>query len=140
MAAHSLCSECRTANRSGLLFCVVCGRRLPRGAFPPDRITAVAWPGPEVAQGSYPARPSALAWASLVAALLAWSLLPMMGAGLAVLLALRAQEEARTAHGGLGGTALIRLSLLLGGLQLALGLVAGAAMAAVALTAFLRAY
>jgi hypothetical protein len=139
MAAHILCSECRTANRAGLLFCVVCGRRLPRDAFPPDRVTALAWPGPEVRQASDTARPSALAWASVVAALLAWSFLPMMGAGLAVLLALRAQEEARAAHGGLGGTGLVRLALWLGGVQLALGLVAGAAMGAVALTALWRA-
>jgi hypothetical protein len=88
--------------------------------------------------GSYPLRPSALAWASLVMALLAWSCFPMVGAGLAVLMALRALEEVRLARGELGGAGLIRLALWLGGAQLVLGLVAGAALAAVAVTALLR--
>jgi hypothetical protein len=135
MAAHTLCFQCLTANRAGILFCVLCGRRLPRGAFPPDRVTAVAWPGPEVRAVSLPVRPSALAWASLVAALLAWSVVPMMGARLA----LRAHEEARAANGALGGSAVLRLALWLGGVQLVLGLLAGAAMGAVALVALWRA-
>ncbi|MGO9829832.1 MAG: hypothetical protein ACLPJH_06800 [Myxococcaceae bacterium] len=139
MATHLLCSECRTANRVGLLFCVVCGRRLPRGAFPPDRVTALAWPGPEVREVSPPARPSALAWASLIAAVLGWSVLPLLGAALAVLLALRALEEGRTGGPPPGGGAVLRLALWLGGVQLVLALVAGAAMAAVALTSLWRA-
>lgn len=100
---------------------------------------AVAWPGPEVRAASLPARPSALAWTSLVLALLAWSVLPMMGAAVAVLLALRAQEEARAAHGAIGGSTVLRLALWLGGVQLVLGVVAGAAMGAVALVALWRA-
>ncbi|MGO8970810.1 MAG: hypothetical protein ACLQDQ_14725 [Myxococcaceae bacterium] len=139
MAAHLLCSECRTANRAGLLFCVVCGRRLARGAFPPDRITALAWPGPEVREVSPPVRPSALAWASLIAALLGWSLMPLLGAALAVLLALRALEQTRTGSSPEGGSTVLRLALWLGGAQLVLALVAGAAMGAVALSALWRA-
>lgn len=138
MAAHTLCSECLSANRGGLLFCVVCGRRLPRGAFPPDRVTALAWPGPEVRVAAVPARVSTLAWASLAAALLAWSLLPMLGAAVAVLLALRAEEEARTPPLERGGTAIVRLALWLGGAQLFLGFLACATMGAVALAAFCR--
>jgi hypothetical protein len=139
MAAHTLCSQCLTANRAGLLFCVLCGRRLPRGAFPPDRVTAVAWPGPEVRAAVLPARPSTLAWASLLAAVLAWSVLPVLGAALAVVLALRAHEEARAANGAIGGSAVLRLALWLGSMQLVLGLLAGAAMGAVALVALWRA-
>src|SRR5271169_2997961 len=135
MATHLLCAECRTANRLGLLYCVVCGRRLPRDAFPPDRITAVAWPGPEVRQVSLPARPGALAWASLVAALLGWLVVPLLGAAVAVLLALRRQEELRPGGGTPGERMLLRVALWLGGAQLVLALVAGAAMGAVALTA-----
>jgi hypothetical protein len=140
MAAHTLCSDCRTSNRGGLLFCVVCGRRLPRAAFSSDRVTALAWPGPEVRVFSPEVRPSALAWASLAAGLLAWSLLPMLGAVVAVLLALRAEAEVRTAPEARGGTAIVRLALWLGGAQLLLGIVACAAMGAVALSALLRAH
>lgn len=139
MVGHQLCSECRSANRAGLLYCVVCGRRLPREAFPKDRISALAWPGPEVRGASLPARPGALAWASLVAALLGWSLLPLVGSAVAVLLALRAQEEVRPGAGAPAERSLLRLALWLGGVQLVLALVAGAAMAAVAVTALLRA-
>ncbi len=103
--------------------------------FPPDRVTALAWPGPEVREVSPPARRGALEWASLVAALLGWTLLPVVGAAMAVLLALRAQEEAGTR----GGNTVLRVALWLGGTQLVLALVAGAAMAAVAFTALLRA-
>jgi hypothetical protein len=137
MVAHTPCSECGTANRRGLLFCVVCGRRLARVPLAPERIAAVAWPGPEL-QLALPARPSALAVASLVAGVLAWSILPLVGAALAVLLALRAHEELRDARGVLGGATLIRMALWLGGAQLALALLAGTAMAAVALTALAR--
>jgi hypothetical protein len=139
MAAHTLCSECRTANRGGLLVCVVCGRRLPRRAFSADTVTALSWPGPEVRAFSPAVRPSALAWASLAAGLLAWSLLPMLGAAVAVLMALRAEEEVRRAPGPRGGTAIVRLALWLGGAQLLLGILGCAAMGAVALTALLRA-
>jgi|GEM_PF-5804749 len=136
MAKHLSCAQCRTANRAGLLYCVVCGARMPRTAFPPDRVTALAWPGPEMREAALPARPGALAWASLAAALLGWSVLPLLGAALAVLLALRAQEEARP--GTDSSNAVLRLALWLGGAQLVLALVAGAAMAAVALTALCR--
>ena len=138
MSAHTHCSECRTANRGGILFCVVCGRRLPRVEFAPDGVVAVAWPGPEVARTLVPVRLSALAVASLVAAVLAWSLLPLLGAALAVLLALRAHEDLRDAQGALGGAALIRAALWLGGAQLVLAMLAAAAMGAVAMTALLR--
>ncbi len=137
MATQVPCAQCRTANRAGLLYCVVCGGRLPRRAFPPDRVTAVAWPGPEVREVSVAARPGALAWASLAAALLGWTLLPLLGAALAVLLALRAEEELPPATAG--GNTVLRLALWLGGAQLVLALVAAAAMAAVALTALVRA-
>jgi hypothetical protein len=137
MVAHTPCSECGTANRTGLLFCVVCGRRLARLSFAPDRITAVAWPGPEL-QLALPTRPSALAMASFIAGVLAWSILPLLGAALAVLLALRAHEEQSGAHTAAGGARLIQLALWLGGVQLALALLAGTAMAAVALTALAR--
>ena len=139
MASDTLCAGCFTANRAGLFVCVFCGRRLLGPAFPPDRVTALAWPGHEVRAVSLPARPSALAWASLVAALLSWSILPMMGAALAVLLALRAQQEVRAAHGALGGSTVLRLALWLGGTQLGLGLLAGAAMGALALVSLWRA-
>jgi hypothetical protein len=139
MATHVPCAQCRTANRAGLLYCVVCGGRLPRHAFSPDRVTALAWPGPEVREVSLRARPGALAWASLAAALLGWTVLPLLGAALAVLLALRALEELPPGEGAAGGNRLLRLALWLGGAQLVLALVAGAAMAAVALTALLRA-
>ena len=139
MATHLCCAQCRTANRAGLLYCVVCGARLPRTAFPPDRVTALAWPGPEVREASLPARPGALAWASLAAALLGWSVLPLLGAALAVLLALRALEDARPGCARPAGNAILRFALWLGGAQLVLALVAGTAMAAVALTALWRA-
>lgn len=139
MAGHTLCSQCRTANRGGILFCVVCGGRLPRGEFPQDRITAVAWPGPERRQVDLPVRPSGLAVTSLVTAVLAWSVLPVLGAGVAVLLALRAKEELRHAQGALGGQRMVQAALWLAGAQLALLLVAGAAMAAVALPPLIRA-
>jgi len=113
MAANKLCSQCLTANRAGLLFCLVCGRRLPRGAFPPDRVVAVAWPGPEVRA--------------------------LTGTALAGLLAPRAQQDVPTAPGARGGTAVLRLALWLGGVQLFLGLLAGAAMGAFALAALCRA-
>jgi hypothetical protein len=138
MPAETLCSQCRTPNRRGILFCVVCGRRLPRGEFPPDRVDAVAWPGPEVRQLRFTVRPSPLAVSSLVAGVLAWTVLPVLGAAVAVLLALRAQEELRAAYGARGGSRFVRLALWLGGVQLALLLVAGAAMAAVALPALIR--
>ncbi len=139
MATQVPCAQCRTANRVGLLYCVVCGGRLPRRAFPPDRVTAVAWPGPEVREVSVAARPGALAWASLAAALLGWTVLPLLGAALAVLLALRAEEELPPGEATAGGNTVLRLALWLGGAQLVLALVAGAAMAAVALTALVRA-
>jgi hypothetical protein len=115
MSAHTLCSQCRTPNRAGILFCVVCGRRLPRGDFPPDRITAVAWPGPETRRVELAVRPSALAVCSLVAAVLAWTALPILGAGLAVVLALSAEEELGDARGALGGERLVQTALWLGG-------------------------
>ena len=139
MATPSLCSECRSANRAGLLFCVVCGRRLPRGAFPADRIQAVARPGPEVLAVTAKARTSTLTWAAVLFALLAWSALPVLGAAFAVLLALRAQEEAEASPQTEGGEALIRLALWLGGVQLVLLLVAGAALGTAALVALWRA-
>jgi hypothetical protein len=138
MAAETLCSQCRTPNRRGILFCVVCGRRLPRGEFPPDRVDAVAWPGPERRQLVLTVRPSALAVSSFVAGVLAWTVLPVLGAAAAVLLALRAQEELRGVHAARGGSRFVRLALWLGGVQLALVLIAGSAMAAVALAALIR--
>lgn len=139
MSFHSSCSHCRTANRRGILVCVTCGHWLPRTELPPDRITAVAWPGPEILRAAPLVRPSAFAVAALVAALLAWSVLPLLGAGLAVLFALRAQEDVRSARGALSGKLLIRVALWLGGGQLALALLAGvAAMAAAVVAAFLR--
>ncbi|HXX29252.1 MAG TPA: hypothetical protein VEJ89_00870 [Myxococcaceae bacterium] len=133
------CSQCRTTNRRGILFCIVCGQRLPRIEFAPDRVTAVAWPGPEILQPSALARPSLWAVAAVVAAALAWSVLPLVGAGLAVLFALRAQEDVRAARGALAGELLIRIALCLGGGQLALALVGGvAAMAAAVVSSFLH--
>lgn len=139
MSFHSTCSHCRAANRRGILVCISCGQRLPRIDLPPDRIRAVAWPGPEILRAAPLVRPSAFAVAALVAALLAWSVLPLLGAGLAVVLALRAQEDVRVARGALAGKPLIRAALWLGGGQLALALIAGvAAMAAAVVTAFVR--
>lgn len=135
MAGHTVCAECGTANRAGLLFCVVCGRRLSPSAYPVDRITALAWPGPEVRAVSVAERPSALAWASFLAALLAWSVLPMLGAALAVLLALRALEASGDEA---PPNALVRLALWLGGAQLLLGFLAAAAMSVVAFVALCR--
>jgi hypothetical protein len=135
MAAHTLCPQCSSANRTGLLFCVVCGERLPREAFTAEAVSAMAFPGPEVRAVETPSRPSPLAWASLLAAVLAWSIFPLLGAAVAVLLALRAQEEAAHAP---RDSAVVRVALVLGGAQLVLGLAAGAAMGAVALTALLR--
>jgi len=134
MPAPVPCSECHTPNRAGLLFCVVCGRRLPRMAFGADAAVADRWPGPEVRAVSPAGRPSALAWASLLAALLGWSFLPLLGAAVAVLLGLRAEEKSETP----AGHTVLRVSLWLGGTQLVLALAAGAAMGAVALVALWR--
>jgi hypothetical protein len=139
MSSQNPCSQCRTVNRRGLLVCVMCGRRLPRTDFAPDRATAVAWPGPEVLRTAPLVRPSAFAVAAFFSALLAWSVLPLLGAGLAVVFALRAQEDLRAARGALGGRMLVRVALWLGGGQLALALVAGAAaMAAAVVSSFLH--
>lgn len=135
MAAHTLCAECRTANHAGLLVCVVCGRRLPESGYPVDRIRALAWPGPEVRAVSVAER-TKLSWASLLAALLGWSVLPLVGAAFAVFLALRA-EEASFAEAAPRNV--IRLALWLGGVQLVPGVLAAAAMGVVAFVALCRA-
>jgi hypothetical protein len=136
MAAHTPCAECGTANRTGLLFCVVCGRRLPESGYPLDRVTALAWPGPEVRAVSAAQRTSALGWASLFAALLGWTVLPMVGAAVGVLLALRALEAS---GGEEAPRPVIRLALWLGGVQLVLGFLAVAAMGVVGFVALCRA-
>jgi hypothetical protein len=105
MAAHIVCAECSTENRAGLLFCVVCGRRLTRDAYPEDGVTALAWPGPEVRAASGVESLCAPGWASVVGGLLAFSLLPLLGSVVAI---------------------------WLGSAQLAVGLLTGAAMGAVA--------
>jgi hypothetical protein len=105
MAAHIVCAECSTANRAGLLFCVVCGHRLSRDAYPQDRVTALAWPGPEVRAATASEPLCAPGWASVVGGLLAFSLLPLLGSAVAI---------------------------WLGSAQLAVGLLTGAAMGAVA--------
>jgi hypothetical protein len=136
MAAHTLCPQCKSANRTGLLYCVVGGDRLPREAFVAEGVRAMAYPGPEVRAVAQASRLSPLAWASLLAAVLAWSLFPLLAAAVAVLLALRAQEEMGSAP---RDSVVVRAALFLGGAQLVLGLAAGAAMGAVALAALLRA-
>ncbi|HMK73341.1 MAG TPA: zinc ribbon domain-containing protein [Myxococcaceae bacterium] len=139
MSLKSSCPQCQAVNRRGLFYCVACGESLPRAELPPDRITAVAWPGPEILRAAPLVRPSAFAVAALIAALLAWSVLPLLGAGLAVVLALRAEEHVRVARGALAGRLLIRVALWLGGGQLALALIAGvAAMAAAVVSAFVH--
>jgi hypothetical protein len=105
MAGHTICAECSTANRAGLLFCVVCGQRLSRDGYPQDRVTALAWPGPEVRAASDAEAPCAPGWASVVGGLLVFSLLPLFGSAVAI---------------------------WLGSAQLAVGLLTGAAMGAVA--------
>jgi hypothetical protein len=109
MAAHVVCAECRTANRAGLLFCAVCGRRLPREAYPPDRVTAVAWPGPEVRVADA-LEAHVPGWTKLGSGLLTFSALPIVGAAVSVCLGSVPLAVGLLAGAGLGAMALLALS------------------------------
>jgi hypothetical protein len=131
------CPRCGAAAVPGAPFCPRCGARLlPEPPSSAGRAT-VALPGLDPTEpdepawrGHLPARPpliipaeqSTLAAVSLVCGILAWTVLPLLGAVAAVVTGHLARSEIRRSEGRLGGWGLATAGLALGYAWLALGL------------------
>lgn len=71
---------------------------------------------------------SALAVVSLVSGIVSWLLLPLLGALVAIITGHLARSEIRASQGGLDGDGLAIAGLILGYLQIVLGILAVAAV------------
>lgn len=68
-----------------------------------------------------PAQTSTLAIVSLISGIVSWFLLPFIGAIAAIITGHMAKREIRDSHGGLTGEGMATIGLVLGYLQLVLG-------------------
>ena len=93
------CPHCEAPIPEGATTCQECGRPLETNQNPPSSKTI---------------HTSETAVASLICALLGWSVLPVLGAILAVILGHTAQNEIRDSGGTVGGSELAALGLVLG--------------------------
>ncbi len=93
------CPHCEAPIPEGTTTCRECGRPLDAHQKPPSSRTT---------------HTSETAIASLICALLGWSVLPVLGAILAVILGHTAQNEIRDSGGTIGGNGLSALGLALG--------------------------
>lgn len=117
------CPTCGAANPKGRTTCQECGRPLPATAATPPSAAAA------------PARKTSdMAIASLISGILGWSVLPFVGAVLAVVLGYMARDEIKRSGGTLEGDAMATIGMLLGYANLGL---AALAIVAVVLLAVL---
>ncbi|HMQ30267.1 MAG TPA: DUF4190 domain-containing protein [Chloroflexaceae bacterium] len=128
-----ICAQCGATSEEGQRFCYNCGARLSERQ--PETATATAQPLPvppppaPIQPGAYQQPPayapqvipnSPLAIASLVSGILAWVVLPFIGAIIAVVTGHMARNEISRSAGGLAGAGMALVGLILGYAQLAI--------------------
>jgi hypothetical protein len=122
------CTFCDAALSHTARFCPNCGGAVanppPADPYPMGKGGVYAAPGDPYSYGptSSPST-STLALVSLVAGILTWFAVPVLGAIAAVITGHMARREIRDSQGHVGGDALAVVGLILGYLQLALILV-----------------
>lgn len=147
-----VCQQCGATSDEGQRFCYNCGARLEvQPASEPQALPPTAFGQPSIAPPtspqSLPQQPmplgqpgyqqqmpgaylpqavpnSNLAIISLVSGIIAWVMLPLLGALVAVITGHMARNEIRNANGTLSGDGLATIGLVLGYAQLALTVLA----------------
>jgi hypothetical protein len=113
------CPKCGSPNAEGATLCRECGAPLPvqqprqSAAYEPRATQAYAPPARAT---------SNTALASLICGILGWSLLPLIGSVLAIVLGHMAKNEIKASGGTLGGDGLATIGLILGYGSIALAL------------------
>jgi hypothetical protein len=108
------CPHCQAPNPEEATTCRECGRLLTSE----NTVTTTETEG-SPSPGTTTPRNSEMAVASVILSILGWTVLPVIGAGLGVVLGYMARDEIRRSQGALGGQDLATLGLVLGYANLA---------------------
>jgi hypothetical protein len=124
------CAQCGTSNPANARFCTSCGAPVAQSmGMPPGPPAGLAVPpagqpdmlrAVNVQLGQQLQTTSTSAIISLVAAIAGWTMLPIIGAFVAVFFGRKAKQEIKASNGRLTGDAFATLGMLIGGVELAL--------------------